>query len=202
MKPRILDDRGQPVRQGKDGQLWIRGGAVAKHYWINSKRVRATSPDGWINTGDTFIQDSEGYYLYRGRSDDMLKVGGTWCSPFEIEIVLTEHPGVREAAVVGRADADGLVKPEAWIVTNEQRGDPSKIEHELIQYCKEKLAPYQYPRWFHFIAELPKTATGKIQRFKLRDRARSSRCCRIEDGGRLINSDHSPQSRLICIWLH
>ena len=101
----------------------------------------------------------------------MLKVGGTWCSPFEIEVVLTEHPGVREAAVVGRADADGLAKPEAWIVMNEQRADPTKIERELVQHCKAKLSPYQYPRWFHFIPALPKTVTGKIQRFKLRDRA-------------------------------
>jgi benzoate-CoA ligase family protein len=165
---KIVDDKGQPVSQGKDGQLHIRGDSIAKHYWNNSKRIRSTVSHGWINTGDTFVQDSDGYYVYRGRNDDMLKVGGTWCSPFEIEAVLTEHPGVREAAVVGRADADGLIKPEAWIVMNEQRADPAKIEPELVQYCKAKLAPYQYPRWFHFIPELPKTATGKIQRFKLR----------------------------------
>jgi benzoate-CoA ligase family protein len=168
---KIVDDKGQLVRQGKDGQLNIRGESIARHYWNNSKRVRSTDSHGWMNTGDTFTQDSDGYYVYRGRSDDMLKVGGTWCSPFEIEAVLTEHPGVSEAAVVGRADADGLIKPEAWIVMNEQRADPAKIEPELVQYCKAKLAPYQYPRWFHFIPELPKTATGKIQRFKLRHRA-------------------------------
>ena len=168
---KILDDKGQPVREGKDGQLYIRGQSISKYYWRNSRRVRSTSLDGWTNTGDTFVQDSDGYYVYRGRNDDMLKVGGTWCSPFEIEVVLAEHPGVREAAVVGRADADGLTKPEAWIVMNEQRADPTKIERELVQHCKAKLAPYQYPRWFHFIPELPKTMTGKIQRFKLRERA-------------------------------
>ncbi len=168
---KILDDKGHPVREGKDGQLYIRGDSIAKYYWNSSRRVRSTSLDGWINTGDTFVQDSDGYYVYRGRNDDMLKVSGTWCSPFEIEVVLTEHPGVREAAVVGRADADGLAKPEAWIVMNEQCTDPTSIERELVQHCKIKLAPYQYPRWFHFISELPKTATGKIQRFKLRERA-------------------------------
>jgi benzoate-CoA ligase family protein len=168
---KILDDKGQPVREGKDGQLYIRGESISKYYWRNSRRVRSTSLDGWANTGDTFAQDSDGYYVYRSRNDDMLKVDGTWCSPFEIEVVLTEHPGVREAAVVGRADADGLAKPEAWIVMNEQRADPTKIERELVQHCKAKLASYQYPRWFHFIPELPKTVTGKVQRFKLRERA-------------------------------
>ena len=182
---RIVGDKGRPVRQGMDGQLHIRGESVAKYYWNNSKHLRTTALDGWINTGDTFVQDPEGYYVYRGRSDDMFKVGGTWCSPFEIEVVLTEHPGVREAAVVGRPDAEGLVKPEAWIVMNEQRADPTKIERELVQYCKTKLAPYQYPRWFHFISELPKTATGKIQRFKLRLRA---------SGNYQHNTNNSPKA--------
>lgn len=173
---KIVDHKGEPVRQGTDGQLYIRGNSVVKHYWSNSKRLRSGNSHGWINTGDTFFQDADGYYVYRGRSDDMFKVGGTWCSPFEIEAVLTEHPGVHEAAVVGRADAEGLVKPEAWVVINAQRADPANIERELVNYCKTKLSTYQYPRWFHFISALPKTDTGKIQRFKLRQRA-------IESGG-------------------
>jgi len=168
---KIVDHKGHPVREGTDGQLYIRGESVVKHYWTNCKRSRSGDSQGWINTGDTFVQDPDGYYVYRGRSDDMFKVGGTWCSPFEIEAVLTEHPGVREAAVVGRADAEGLVKPEAWVVVNTQRADPAKIERELVHHCKTKLAPYQYPRWFHFISALPKTATGKIQRIRLRHRA-------------------------------
>jgi acyl-coenzyme A synthetase/AMP-(fatty) acid ligase len=165
---KVLDERGETVRQGQCGQLHIRGPSVAKNCWSSSRRVQKSSSGCWIDTGDIFLQDADGYYVYRGRSDDMLKVTGTWCSPFEIEAVLNEHPGVREAAVVGRADADGLIKPEAWIVIDENRADPARIEGDLVQHCKIKLAPYKYPRWFHFIPELPKTATGKVQRFKLR----------------------------------
>jgi benzoate-CoA ligase family protein len=165
---RILNEKGECVLQGQSGQLHIRGLSVAKNHRSNSRRAQKSSSHCWINTGDIFLQDADGYFVYRGRSDDMLKVTGTWCSPFEIEAVLNEHPGVREAAVVGRADADGLIKPEAWIVIDENRADPARIEGDLVQHCKVKLAPYKYPRWFHFIPELPKTATGKIQRFKLR----------------------------------
>jgi benzoate-CoA ligase family protein len=165
---KLLDDRGRPVPLGESGQLYIRGDSIAKCYFNNPKRTRQTMVDGWLNTGDTFVQDLEGYYVYCGRSDDMLKVSSTWCSPFEIEAVLSEHPGVLEAAVVGRADADGLIKPEAWIVLNQKRIDPGGIERELVQHCKAKLAPHKYPRWFHFVSELPKTPTGKIQRFMLR----------------------------------
>jgi benzoate-CoA ligase family protein len=164
---RIVDDRGVLVQQGQRGQLHIRGRSVAKNCFGNPKLARKMLGD-WINTGDIFIQDKDGYYLFCGRSDDMLKVSGTWCSPFEIEAVLAAHPGVLDAAVVGRADADGLVRPEAWIVLNEDRADPSQIEAELVQHCMLKLAPYKYPRWFHFVSELPKTANGKVQRFRLR----------------------------------
>jgi benzoate-CoA ligase family protein len=165
---KILDGRGRPARLGESGELHVRGGSIAKRYWNNPKRTREAMIAGWLNTGDTFAQDADGYYVYRGRNDDMLKVGGTWCSPFEIEAVLSEHPSVLEAAVVGRADADGLIKPEAWIVPNQKRVDPARIEREIVQHCKTKLAPYKYPRWFHFVSELPKTATGKVQRFRLR----------------------------------
>jgi benzoate-CoA ligase family protein len=165
---KILDDKGRAVRRGQAGHLYIRGGSVAQFCWSHGKRRRYTTEDGWLNTGDIFVQDADGYHVYRGRHDDMLKVNGAWCSPVEIESVLCLHPGVLEAAVVGRADADGLVKPEAWIVLNEQRADPRRIERELVQHCKAKLNPDQYPRWFHFIPGLPKTLTGKIQRFKLR----------------------------------
>jgi benzoate-CoA ligase family protein len=165
---KILDERGRPVSPGERGQLYIRGDSIAKCYWNNPKRTRQTMVGGWLNTGDVFLQDRDGYYIYCGRSDDMLKVGGVWCAPSEIESVLKEHPGVTEAAVVGRADADGLIKPEAWIVLNQKRADPDRIERELVHYCQAHLVPYKYPRWFHFVSELPKTATGKIQRFKLR----------------------------------
>jgi len=165
---KIVDEKGRPVSKGEIGRLHIRGGSVAQHYWSQLKRRRCTTVDGWIDTGDFFVQDVDDYYTYCGRNDDMLKVNGAWCSPFEIEAVLCQHPGVLEAAVVGRADADGLIKPEAWIVVNEQRVDPARIERELVQHCKAALAPYQYPRWFNFVSGLPKTPTGKIQRFKLR----------------------------------
>jgi benzoate-CoA ligase family protein len=165
---KLLDDRGRPVQLGESGQLYIRGDSVAKCYFNNPKRTRQTMVDGWLNTGDTFVQNMDGFYVYCGRSDDMLKVSGTWCSPFEIEAVLNEHPGVLEAAVVGRADADGLIKPEAWLVLNQKRIDPGRIEREIVQHCKAKLVPHKYPRWFHFVSELPKTPTGKIQRFRLR----------------------------------
>jgi benzoate-CoA ligase family protein len=164
---KILDERAHTVRKGEIGQLYIRGGSIAQHYWSHLKRRRCTTNEGWINTGDMFVQDSEGYYIYCGRNDDMLKVNGTWCSPIEIEATLCQHPGVREAAVIGRADADGLIKPEAWIVLNEVRADPATIERELVQHCKSKLPPFQYPTWFHFVSALPRTATGKLQRFKL-----------------------------------
>jgi benzoate-CoA ligase family protein len=165
---RILDEHGRPVRPGDAGRLIIRGGSTAKYYWNNPERTARTMVDGWLDTGDTYLQDPSGHYVYCGRNDDMLKVGGIWCSPFEIETKLGEHSGVLEAAVVGRADADGLVKPEAWIVLKQAQADLVAIEHELVRHCKTELAPYKYPRWFHFVPELPKTATGKIQRFRLR----------------------------------
>ena len=124
--------------------------------------------DGWLNTGDTYIRDSDGYYTYCGRSDDMMKVGGIWCSPFEIEARLVEHPDVLEAAVVGHEDESGLTKPKAFIVLKEADRPSDDICAALTDHCKEGLARYKYPRWFEFVEALPKTATGKIQRFKLR----------------------------------
>ena len=127
--------------------------------------------DGWLDTGDTYRRDVEGYFHYCGRSDDMMKVGGIWCSPFEIESKLVEHPGVVEAAVVGRADQEDLVKPEAFVVLKEGQAGSSALAAELMEFCRDGLAPYKYPRWVNFVAELPKTATGKIQRFLLRPKA-------------------------------
>jgi acyl-coenzyme A synthetase/AMP-(fatty) acid ligase len=129
-------------------------------------------PGGWLATGDTYRQDEQGYFAYEGRSDDMMKVGGIWTSPVEIESRLMEHPAVLEAAVVGRADDNELLKPEAWIVLRDAAaaGDErrSALERELLAHVKAGLAPYKYPRWWRFVGELPKTATGKIQRYKLR----------------------------------
>ena len=163
---RVVDDRGAEVPPGTPGRLLLAGDSIARCYWHNPK---PTVVDGWFDTGDTYCHAADGTFTYSGRSDDMLKVGGIWCSPAEIEAALIEHPDVLEAAVVGRADADGLVKPEAWIVPKDlERARGSGIEADLIRHCKTRLAPYKYPRWIHLVADLPKTATGKIQRFVLR----------------------------------
>jgi benzoate-CoA ligase family protein len=165
---RIRDDAGHEVPIGEPGRLWIQGDSTARCYWNNPEKSAQTMVDGWLDTGDTYFQDEEGYYYYCGRNDDMMKVGGIWCSPFEIEAKLIEHCEVIEVAVVGRADAVGLIKPEAYIVLKNPLETLDAITDELRKHCKEGLAPYKYPRQFHFVTELPKTATGKIQRYKLR----------------------------------
>lgn len=165
---RILDESGKPVTKGESGRLWIRAESTAKCYWNKPEKTAETMVDGWVNTGDTYRQDADGYFIYEGRSDDMLKVGGIWCSPIEIESCLIGHPAVLEAAVVGHADADQLIKPKAMVVLKQADGGGMALTDELMALCKKTLAPYKYPRWVEYVAELPKTATGKIQRFKLR----------------------------------
>ena len=165
---RILDEEGEPVAAGETGRLFIRGDSTATHYWNNAERTAETMVDGWLNTGDTYYQDCDGYYVYCGRSDDMLKVGGIWCSPVEIEGRLVEHPRVLEAAVVGRADADELIKPEAFVVLKDAGDASDALAVELLEHCKQGLARYKYPRWVNFVEDLPKTATGKVQRYRLR----------------------------------
>jgi benzoate-CoA ligase family protein len=165
---KIINDNGKEVTQGEEGSLLIQGDSICKYYWNNPEKTAQTIAEGWLNTGDTYHQDEEGYFVYGGRSDDMMKVGGIWCSPFEIEAKLVEHPKVLEAAVVGRKDESGLVKPEAHVVLVDGAEESEDTTGELLQLCKSGLAPYKYPRWFQFSEELPKTATGKIQRFKLR----------------------------------
>jgi benzoate-CoA ligase family protein len=164
---RVVDDTRQPVKKGESGALWIRAESAARYYWNKPEKTAETMVDGWLNTGDTYREDPDGYLIYEGRSDDMLKVGGIWCSPIEIESCLITHPAVLEAAVIGQADADQLIKPKA-IVVLKQAGGNAVLTEELTDLCKKSLAPYKYPRWIEYVAELPKTATGKIQRFKLR----------------------------------
>jgi benzoate-CoA ligase family protein len=171
---RITDNDGKELPRGESGRLWIKGDSTARCYWNNPEKSARTMVDGWLDTGDTYVQDEAGYYHYCGRNDDMLKVGGIWCSPFEIEAKLIEHPKVLEVAVVGHADAAGLIKPEAFIVLNNPAEAGDALAAELLNFCKKGLAPYKYPRWFRFVPELPKTATGKIQRFKLRVDSSSS----------------------------
>lgn len=165
---RIVDDSSKEVSCGESGQLWIRGDSTARCYWNNPEKTAQTMVDGWLDTGDTYLQDEDGYFHYCGRNDDMLKVGGIWCSPFEIEAKLIEHHKVLEVAVVGRPDEAGLIKPEAHVVLQDSVQVDEALTEELKAHCKNGLAPYKFPRWFHFVVELPKTATGKIQRFKLR----------------------------------
>ncbi len=165
---RIVDESDNPVPDGEVGRLLIKGDSSAAYYWNNPEKTAATMQGEWINTGDTYQRDDEGYYVYCGRSDDMLKVGGIWCSPVEIESRLIEHPNVLEAAVVGREDDDQLVKPEAHVILNDPNDASDTLADALLEHCKTGLARYKYPRWLHFVDELPKTATGKIQRFKLR----------------------------------
>jgi len=167
-RARIVGETGLDVADGDSGQLFITGDSTARCYWNNAERSARTMVDGWLDTGDTYMRDAQGYYAYCGRSDDMLKVGGIWCSPFEIESKLVEHAAVMEAAVVGRVDHENLIKPEAFVVLKEGQVGNDALAAALTDFCKAGLAPYKYPRWINFVTELPKTATGKIQRFLLR----------------------------------
>lgn len=165
---RILDLDGHNVPDGEPGELWVRGGSLANFYWNKPEKTASSWRDGWFRSGDTLYRDAEGYYFFCGRGDDMLKVGGIWVSPFEIESALVEHAYVQEAAVVGVPDENELVKPKAFCVLRDPKQASPELAAELIAYAKSRLAPYKYPRWIEFIDELPKTASGKIRRFKLR----------------------------------
>ena len=165
---KIVDEHGKPVPRGESGRLWIRSESAAKYYWNKPEKTAETMVDGWLNTGDTYRQDEDGFFIYDGRSDDMLKVGGIWCSPVEVESCLITHPAVLEAAVVGHADEHSLIKPKAFVVLKQAGNSGPRLTEELMAVCKQTLAPYKYPRWVEYVSELPKTATGKIQRFKLR----------------------------------
>jgi benzoate-CoA ligase len=165
---RIVDDQQQPVAPGEIGNLWISGDSTCASYWNQHEKTRRTIEGCWLRTGDKYSQDADGYFWYAGRSDDMLKVGGLWVSPVEVENALVEHPAVQECGVVGREDRDTLIKPAAYVVLRSGVAASSDLAAELQQFVRGKLAEYKRPRWVEFIAELPKTPTGKIQRFKLR----------------------------------
>ncbi len=165
---KLADDDGNPVAKGEIGELVVEGPSSAVAYWNNPEKSAATFVGGWTRTGDKYTRDADGYYVYAGRSDDMLKVGGIWVSPFEVESTLMAHDAVLEAAVVGREDDDRLVKPQAFVVLKEGQAAGDAVAEELKAFVKDRIAPYKYPRWIEFADELPKTATGKIQRFKLR----------------------------------
>jgi 4-hydroxybenzoate-CoA ligase len=162
---RIVDERGDDVADGEIGELLVRGPSAAEGYWNQREKTRRTFEGEWTRTGDKYLRDARGHYRYQGRADDMFKVSGIWVSPFEVEGALASHPAVQEAAVVGREDADGLVKPMAFLVL---KPGASATEAALQAHVKSVAGPWKYPRWISIVEELPKTATGKIQRFKLR----------------------------------
>lgn len=163
----LRGEDGGPVPDGEPGDLYIHGPSAAMMYWGNRAKTRETFQGHWTKSGDKYIRNSDGSLTYAGRTDDMLKVSGVYVSPFEVEATIVQHPAVLEAAVIGAPDADGLTKTKAFVVL--KPGEHAD-EAELKTFVKDRLAPYKYPRAIEFVAELPKTATGKIQRFKLRER--------------------------------
>lgn len=166
---RVIDADGHEVPDGTPGELLVQGESFAKFYWNKPEKSAVQwTKDGWFRTGDTVYRDSDGFIYFCGRGDDMLKVGGIWVAPFEVESALVAHPDVVEAAVIGAPDKDGLIKPKAFCVLREPEKASPEMAAELIQFTKNRLAPFKYPRWVVFVPELPKTASGKIQRFKLR----------------------------------
>ena len=168
---RLVDDHGEVVKKpGEMGELQVRGPTSAVMYWNNREQSRTTFLGEWTRSGDKYVEDEQGYFVYCGRRDDMLKVSGIYVSPFEVEAALQSHPEVLEVAVVGWPDDDALIKPKAFVVLKSPEKASDELERTLQDYCRQKLAVFKYPRWLEFRTELPKTATGKIQRFKLRAR--------------------------------
>ncbi len=167
----LRGEDGQPVADGEIGDLYIQGPSAALMYWNNRAKSRDTFQGGWTKSGDKYLRNADGTYTYAGRNDDMLKVSGIYVSPFEVEATLVQHPAVLEAAVIGKEDSDGLTKTKAFVVL--KPGQQASAA-DLQAFVKERLAPYKYPRFIEFLDDLPKTATGKIQRFRLRDREKAA----------------------------
>ncbi len=165
---KLVDDQGREVPKGEIGTLLVKGGSAAQQYWRKRQKTLSTMQGEWINTGDKYYEDAGGYFWCSGRGDDMLKVGGIWVSPVEVENCIMEHSAVREVAVVGSPDEKNLIKPKAFIVLKEGNEPSADLEKDIKQWVLDRMAKYKYPRWVEFVKELPKSATGKIQRFKLR----------------------------------
>ncbi|HEX5974629.1 MAG TPA: AMP-binding protein, partial [Rubrobacteraceae bacterium] len=177
---RILDDNGYPVEPGEAGYLSVKGDSAAAYYWRNHEKTKQTMQGEWLFAGDWYRVDEEGFYWYEGRSDDMIKVSGLWVSPVEVESTLGDHPAVIEAAAVG-VPVDGLTRVRAHIVLRQGYEPSEELITELQNWCKERLKRYQYPHLVEFVEELPKTVTGKIQRFKLREPETGVRMPQQED---------------------
>jgi benzoate-CoA ligase family protein len=193
---RLVDEAGNDVPDDIPGRLLVKGQSVTKRYWNDPERTAKTIVNGWYDTGDTFRRDAHGYFTFCGRSDDVFKVSGRWVSPYEIESILTQHPQVLEAAVISRKDEHGLVHADAWVVLKDSSISGPEIEEELRHYCEVNLPRYKLPGWVHVVEHLPKTATGKIQRYKLRvavadqdrvsQRRRTQAIISIERYGRIV----------------
>ena len=166
---KIVSDDGITVANGEIGQLLIRSDSTCTGYWNQHEKTKATFEGPWFRTGDKYYQDEDGYYWYAGRADDLFKVNGRWLSPAEVESALIAHPAVREAAIVGRADKEGLIKPAAYVVLQESFLPSDPLRRELQEWVGKRLGNYKKPSWIEYLPELPKTATGKLQRFKLRE---------------------------------
>ena len=180
VEARIVDESHHPVAPGEMGDLLIKTDAACVCYWNQHERTKDTISGHWMHTGDRYSQDADGYFWYGGRSDDMLKVSGTWVSPVEIENTLLEHPRVREAAVVGRKDQDGLMKTVACVVLSDGQGGSAEFAAELQSFVLERLPVFKRPHHFEFLTDLPKTTTGKLQRYKLRQECRKNRSPKVD----------------------
>jgi 4-hydroxybenzoate-CoA ligase len=165
---RLVDEHGREAGDGEIAELLVRGPTAAEGYWNQREKSRTTFEGSWMRTGDKFVRDAEGRYTYCGRADDMFKVSGIWVSPFEVESALISHPAVIEAAVVPAGDTDGLLKPKAYVVLKDDAVRDG-LDAELKEHVKQSIGAWKYPRWIEFMDALPKTATGKIQRYKLRE---------------------------------
>jgi benzoate-CoA ligase len=166
---RVVDEDDEPAKPGEIGNLLIQSDSTCSHYWNQHEKSKSTIEGHWIRTGDKYYQDADGYFWYAGRSDDMLKCSGVWVSPIEIEAVLIEHPAVQEAAVIGRKDEDELLKPAAYVLLKNGSTGTAGLARELQEFVLSRLPVFKRPRWVEFVDELPKTATGKLQRYKLRE---------------------------------
>jgi acyl-coenzyme A synthetase/AMP-(fatty) acid ligase len=169
---RLLNPNGEPAPLGEEGGLWVKGASAARGYWQRPEETARTFVDGWVRTGDLYRQDADGFWYHLGRSDDCFKSSGQWVSPVEVEGVLMRHAAVSAAAVVEDFDESGLPCPCAFVVPGNVESDAAKLEQELRLMTREALPRFKQPRTYQFVNELPYTATGKIQRFKLRDRVK------------------------------
>jgi len=167
---RLLDDDGNPVKAGQIGNLLVSGGSIASAYWNQRAESRRNMRGEWFVTGDRYLMDADGFFYFRGRSDDMLRVGGKWLAPGEVEKTINQHPSVAESAVVGYKDQDELIKPYAFVVLNSGSQPTDNLQEDIKQFVRDRIAIYKFPRWIEFVDQIPKTAGGKIQRFVLQER--------------------------------